>query len=448
VQEEGTQASAGRILARRTTAKKRTDKDFERNHIVKLPTKNRVIGRLAVLGIAVVALFVGALAPTLGQADDDDGPNLGDEIRPAPPSIGADVPLAYFGPAPSEVQKEFVGPLQLLTSGPIDEDAGTITLPLYRGQMLNGKNAWFVLTDTTDKDNAEALGLNHSAKLAYGAVRGAARTATLQPDGTLTFSRGTVDFSPVRSVTPGAEPNPFPPAAFQPGSVGDRFYSPLVVVTNAGRHVYNAPVIAFDVDMDDLDFCGDDPNPDFSIVHDKVVSICPETEDLATVTLRLTTGFSFAKPVFYLSTDASVDVAAALEEATFAPALANIDLGNDDSAFSATERIFGFINGPVNVEGDGVNPQRQGFNSALRGEGPPLNVLGGIPTVATDYSPLWDMNLGAWTQDAIDRGYRSRLIEEFQILGMVQRGFVTGPGGADYGSVGILINCPIVFRFL
>jgi hypothetical protein len=107
------------------------------------------------------------------------------------------------------------------------------------------------------------------------------------------------------------------------------------------------------------------------------------------------------------------------------------------------------INGPTNSP-DGVrNPQRQGLNSVLLGEsGGPLNVLGGIPTVATDYSPLWDMNVGEWTQDAIERGFRSRLIDEFQILGLVQQGWITGPGGAEYGSSGFIVNCPIVMRFL
>ena len=128
----------------------------------------------------------------------------------------------------------------------------------------------------------------------------------------------------------------------------------------------------------------------------------------------------------------------------FAPGLQDIALGADDSLWSPVERIFGFTNGPVGLD----NPQRQGFNSAV-GEGrSPLNVLGGIPTIATDYSPIWDMNLGEWTQEAVDAGFRARLTEEFAILGMVQRGFVTGPGGAPYGSVGFVINCPIVFRFL
>ena len=127
-----------------------------------------------------------------------------------------------------------------------------------------------------------------------------------------------------------------------------------------------------------------------------------------------------------------------------APALADIGVGRDDSAFSAVERIFAFANGPT---GTG-NPQRQGFNSALSGEGSPLNVLGGIPTVATDYSPLWDLNLGVWTQEAIDNGYRSRPTEEFAILGFVQQGWLTGPDGSDFGSTGIIVNCPIVWRFL
>jgi len=77
-----------------------------------------------------------------------------------------------------------------------------------------------------------------------------------------------------------------------------------------------------------------------------------------------------------------------------------------------------------------------------------LNVIGGIPTVATDYSPLWDVNVGEWTKTAIGKGYRSRVIEEFQILGLVQGGHITGPGGAKFGSTGFIVNCPVVHRFL
>ena len=118
-------------------------------------------------------------------------------------------------------------------------------------------------------------------------------------------------------------------------------------------------------------------------------------------------------------------------------------MGHDDGAFSAVERLFLFANGPT---GKG-NPQRQGLNSALSDGLSPLNVLGGIPTVATDYSPLWDLNLGVWTEDAIRKGYRSRLTEEFMVLKFVQDGWVTGPNGGKYGSTGFIVNCPIAWRY-
>ncbi|HXV88271.1 MAG TPA: hypothetical protein VD710_04155 [Nitrososphaeraceae archaeon] len=359
------------------------------------------------------------------------------DVAPAPPSIGVDIPLTYFGPAPSEVNPSFIGPLQLLRSGPVDINASTVTLPLYKGQLITGETVWYVITDTTDKGNAEALGLNWSPKLTYSAM--GTRVANVGTNNTLIFENGTVDFGPEHQVTAGEE-NPFPPAKADPGSRGDSDYTPLVLVRNAADHVYNAPIVASNVGESELDaFC--DGNPDYSIVHDKVVKICPKE---GTVTLSLTAGFSFARPVLYLSLDASVPLAAALEKATLAPKLAVIAVGNDDSAFSAVERIFVTANGPTGVD----NPQRQGLNSAIMGEGSPLNVLGGIPTIATDYSPLWDVNLGEWTKEAIDNGYRSRVTEEFQILGLVQDGWITSPGGGPYGSAGIIVNCPIVFRFL
>jgi hypothetical protein len=77
------------------------------------------------------------------------------DVAPAPPSIGASVPLTYFGPAPSMVQRELIGPYQLLKAGQVDLNAGTITLPLYQGQVkINGEGAtkkvWYILTDTDD----------------------------------------------------------------------------------------------------------------------------------------------------------------------------------------------------------------------------------------------------------------------------------------------------------
>jgi hypothetical protein len=385
-------------------------------------------------------MLIAGSATGLAQDDATPEPAGIDEVQPAPASIGADIPATYFGPPPSEVNKNLVGPVELLRAGEIDMEAGTVTLPLYEGRMADGTPVWYVLTDTTDQANAEALGLNHSAKLAYANVEGAVRTGTLEQDLTLTFDQGTVDFEPGFVLIPGEGEVAFPPLTAQPGSVGDEAYSPMVKIENAGGHIYNAPIVAFGNTAEEIAFC--DGDPDHSLVHDRVVAICPEEQ---TVTIQMVVGFSFARPVFYMSFDASDPMVATLEMATFAPALSNIQVGFDDGAFSALERLFVTANGPTGSD----NPQRQGLNSALLGEGAgPLNVFGGVPTLALDYSPLWDLNLGVWTEEAIDAGYRSRMIDEFQYLGMAQQGHITGMEGGPFGSTGFVINCPIVARLL
>jgi hypothetical protein len=413
-----------------------------------------------------------ALPP--GEVDDDD-------FAPAPPSIGADIPVTYFGPPPTTVNRNLVGPLQLLTAGTLDLEAmpqPTITLPLYEGRLASGgpqdgATLWYIVTDTSDEANAAALGLNFSSKLLFSELPDAMATTFMSNsvrqgyydvNGVLVVSGGPVDFTPVRTVSAGSTDtqgtsNLLASLTFQPGAVGadvgdaDGFYSPLIRISNAGNHIYNAPIVSFGTTRDELNVYCDGIAEEqraeaLTKVHDSIVSICPgDSGEPGTVTIPLVPGFSFGRPVLYLSTDASADIAAALEGAVFTPALGNIPVGRDDSLFSAVERIFGITNGPTNEFAE-VNPQRQGFNSAIVGEGGPLNVLGGIPTIATDYSPLWDLNLGEWTQEAIDNGYRSRMTEEFQVLGMVARGFMTGPGGSPYGSVGIIINCPIAHRLL
>jgi hypothetical protein len=389
-------------------------------------------------GLLVLAVLFGGGMQVFAQ---DGTPPPGEEVQPAPSNVGTDIPITYQGPPPSGFQKELVGPVELLRAADVDLETFTFKLPLYRGEMTDGTPVWYILTDTTDEGNANALGLNHSPKLAYANVEGAVRTATLAQDLTLIFDQGAVDFAPERQISPGTGDEPFPPIVAEPGSVGDNAYSPLVRIDNAGGHVYNAPIIAQGVEAEELQtFC--EGAPDYSMVHDRVVSICP---DRALVTLKAVVGFSFARPVVYVSFEASDPMAATMEQSTFAPALANIQVGFDDGAFSAVERLFSFANGPTGVG----NPQRQGFNSVLSGESTePLNVFGGVPTIALDYSPLWDMNLGVWTDEAIDNGYRSRMIDEFQILSFAEQGFLTGPEGADYGSSGIIINCPIVMRLL
>jgi len=366
------------------------------------------------------------------------GPGPGCNLFPAPPSVGATVPLTYFGPPPSETNPSLVGPVQLLKSGTVDAARGTITLPLYLGHMKgNKKNVWYILTDVDDPNVAAELGLNFSAKLTFAS--NAARTANLAADGTLVFDKGTVDFSPVRNIVPGPSGAEFPPASAVPGAVGDADYSPFVQVTNAAGVIYNAPIVAFNVDASQINF--PDGNVDYTKVHDEVVAIDPINQ---TVTINLINGFSFGRPVWYLSMDTSIPLGAAIEHNTFAPLMAQLHLGTDDSFSSPIERIFIGTNGPES--GGCNNPLRQGLSADLADGHRPNNVLGGIPTIALDYSPAWDAQLFEWTKDAVDNGFRGQVREEFQILTFVQDGLITGPGGAPFGSSGFSINCPIAQR--
>ncbi len=405
-------------------------------HLSHLRSKIVTLAAVALGG----ALVLAAHTPAYGQTP---------AAPPAPSNVGTDVPLPYNGAPASMVEPSLVGPRLLLRSGTMDlsdPDAPTISIPLYRGQMRDGTAVWYILTDTSDEGNAAQLGLNYAPKLNFASVGKAVRSATIGKDASLTFEKGTVDFSPARNIVPGDAPNFFPPKSTQPGSVADADYTPLIRIENARGQIYNAPVVAFGVEAAAINFCNG--NPDYSIVHDRVAKICPAT---GTVSIKLTPVFSFARPSLYMSMDSSDPMVSALDANTFAPALGDLPTGHDDGAFSAIERFFVFANGPTGAK----NPQRQGLNSAI-GDGklpngadrPPLQVIGAIPTVALDYSPMWDLNLLEWTQAAIDNGYRARVTDEFQALGLIQNGWLTGPMGKPAGSTGIVVNCPIVFRFL
>jgi hypothetical protein len=366
------------------------------------------------------------------------GPGPGCNLFPAPPSVGATVPLSYFGPSPSTTNPSLVGPVQLLNTGKLDTANGTITIPLYKGTLKGTrKNVWYILTDVDDPGVAAELGLNFSAKLTFAS--NAARTGNLDANGNIVFDKGTVNFAPKRNIVPGPTGAEFPPKSAAPGSVGDANYSPFVRIVNAANVIYNAPMVAFDVDASQINF--PNGNVDYSKVHDQVVAIDPAN---MTVTLNLINGFSFGRPVWYLSMDTSIPLGAAIEHNTYAPLMASLLLGHDDSFSSPIERIFIATNGPEAESCD--NPLRQGLSADLADGFRPNNVVGGIPTIALDYSPAWDAQLFEWTPDAISRGFRGQVREEFQILTFVQDGLITGPGGAPFGSSGFSINCSIVQR--
>lgn len=85
-------------------------------------TSRRITRPIALLPSALVAgILLGISVPALTQegqpANLQPGPNprtpkplQDDNVGPAPASIGTDIPLTYFGPSPSQVQKELLGP--------------------------------------------------------------------------------------------------------------------------------------------------------------------------------------------------------------------------------------------------------------------------------------------------------------------------------------------------
>lgn len=355
----------------------------------------------AVLSILIVAALLGAASPSDGQA------------------------------APGRPAK--AGPILLLRSGTVDRQAQTVTLPLLAGRMKDGKKVWYVMTDTSDGRIAAQRGLNHSAKLSNAPADGT-RLATRERDGTLIFEKGTVDFSPVRTVVAGSGTRPFPPKTAQPGAVADRDYTPLVRMHGGGDAVYNAPIVAFGVEDRQISFC--DGRPDLTLVHDRVVRICPEK---GTVTLALTAGFSAGREVLYISTEGTDPGVAAMEAATFAPRLAEAAPVGGYGEHSQVEAIVVVVNGPTGRS----NPKRQGIFSALADGQPPLNVVGAIPTLSEGYSPLWSVNLAVWSQRAAGR---SRVTAQSQVHDLVRRGLITGPDGKPFGPAGVIVNCPIVQR--
>lgn len=317
--------------------------------------------------------MVAALAIAGCGGDDDDGPEA--DAKPAA--------SATFASAIA-----------------LDERELTVTLPLIEGRTADGAPTFYVVTDSSDEADAEERGVNFAPKLANAIGTDAVQTAT-DDDGTIVFP-GTVDFAPKGAIEPG--PDGFPPKSFEPGAVGDGPYSPLV--TTDGETVINASQVANDTGM-----------------SDSVVSI-DETE--GEVTLRLLDGFVNGKRVLYLRTDASIELVAAAEQSTFAPNLAEAPGLADNGTESARSAILPIVNG------ERTGPERQGLQSALLGEGSPLNVQQ-ESVESPSYSPLWDITPVVWGEGAKPR----RLTSAQEIADLAEAGDVTSGGeGPANPSVG------------
>jgi hypothetical protein len=359
----------------------------------------------------------------------------------------------------------------------VDLSKESVRLPLYKGKA-NGETVWYVLLDASDQGIAHDLGVNYAPKLSNLAIGDpeAVQTVTLDsPSPTqnkfgqaVVNFQGAPDFSPTRIAEPG--PNGFPLANFQPGAVAGPGYSPFIRIEGSST-VYSAPIVA----------TGDGP---FDVVHhtntgDRVLGIhiagpsAPGQYAESWVDLLFVKGFDAGQPIVYISTDAGQPLTSVLERSTYVPALDKVAYnGGDDFLGSARERLFGFINGQTgtdNKESQGfVNLVKDGHASedasagntalidALRNGGDLLNVFGDFPTEkdprhAQAYSPLWDAQLGLWTDKAVQQGLNTRQIDEVQVfnLAATRPDLLTGVDPATgqpaaYGASGVDINCAVI----
>ena len=364
----------------------------------------------------------------------------------------------------------------------VDLSKESVRLPLYKGIAYKGtpkeETVWFTLLDASDQGIAHDLGVNYAPKLGNLAIGdpAAVQTVTLDsptPDENrfgqaVVDFQGAPDFSPTRVAEPG--PTGFPLAKFQPGAVAGPGYSPFIRIAGSPT-VYSAPIVA----------TGDGP---FDVVHhtntgDRVLGVhlagssSPGQYAESWVDLLFVKGFDAGQPIVYISTDAGQPLTAVLERSTYVPALDSAPYnGGDDFLGSARERLFGFVNGQTgtgNGEAQGfVHLVKDGHASedasagntalidALRNGGDLLNVFGDFPTEkdprhAQAYSPLWDAQLGLWTDKAVQQGLNKRQIDEVQVfnLAATRPDLITGIDPATgkpapYGSVGVDINCAVI----
>jgi len=287
----------------------------------------------------------------------------------------------------------------------------TVTLPLREGR-LGSRVVWYIVTEASTSNSAERFGASRASKLANALKNSASlQRAHHGKNGLLEFE-GTVDFRPERVVV-GDPVTGFPPLRAEPGAIADDFYSPIVLLPDGS--VINAPHIANDTGR-----------------SDKVAEL-----DFArrTVDFALTDGFTRDNAVLYITTDASDPVAAALENATLVPRLGFAPRAGGDGSDSARASLAAFVNGPTGAR----NRERQGLNSALLGEGDPLNVLAWMPNQGR-YSPLWDVHLAAWAD-----ARAARRVERFaDVEDLAEDGELTAPDGGRFGATGFVVNCPIM----
>ncbi|MEM8846844.1 MAG: hypothetical protein AAGD17_07050 [Bacteroidota bacterium] len=351
---------------------------------------------------------------------------------------------------PSVLGIDFRTDRSLVPAGP------TARFPLFQGweTLPNGerREGYYVITEASDPTLARELGIIFSPRMAASIGSGGEQNSQWTDDGRLIFE-GSVDFSPKRSLIPGARSEDgllygFPPAVVNPGAIADENWSSYVVLPDSDI-VINAQLVANSTGIHDRI-----PNPEGNGQDQEDDLNNPNLAiDQASVVMQLLDGWHDGRRYyFHIVTDTSDPAPATIELGVFAPRLANLPTfglfpGGSMLPFSPT------ANGRTFDSGDGLGVQ--GLNAASLSNRQVQDPTNTFPIDPSDerYAPMWDAHITEFTVPEEDRP----ILTSFdQINDLLEEGIlIPFRGNANPSplanslsnqltATGAIINCPVI----
>ena len=331
----------------------------------------------------------------------------------------------------------------------------TARFPMFQGWETTPsgpREAHYVITEASDRGLARLLGVIFAPRMADAIGSNGEQNSQWTEDGRLIFE-GSVDFSPTRDLTAGAQSDDgllfgFPPASVTPGAVADANWSSYVVLPGTDV-VINAQLVANSTGIHDRI-----PNPNGNSQADEDDQNNPNLDRTqASVVMQLLDGWQDGRPYyFHIVTDTSDPGPAAIELGVYAPRLNNLPTfglfpGGSMLPFSPT------ANGRTSDNGDGLGVQ--GLNTASlsdRQMQDPTNTFP-IDPIDPNYAPMWDAHITEFTVPEADRPILTSFDQVNDLL--ADGTLIPFRGNANPSplsnslsdlltATGAIINCPVI----
>ncbi len=372
----------------------------------------------------------------------------------------ADNPVLTFQPDENVFIPSVLG-LDYRIDRTLAPEGPTVRLPLFQGwETTPGgpRETHYIITESSNEAQARELGIIWAPRMAQAANTPGAQNATWTEDGRLVFE-GSVDFSPLRSLTPGGAPADesnellelvsFPPASVTPGAEADANWSSYVTLPSGV--VINAQIMANETGLHDriphgngnpaLEQQDNQDNPNID-------------REGAAVVLQLLDGWHDGRAYyFHIVTDTSDPGPATIELGVYAPRLANLPTFG---AFPGGSML------PFSPTANGILPEAnnpdgfQGLNtpsSSPRQINDPTNTFPIDPSNVS-YAPMWDAHITEFTVPAEDRVILKSFAQVNELLANgtlvpfrgnnAELAAQTNTLSDDLTPTGAIINCPVI----